>query len=469
MKQAWPHQAEMIRWILNSFESGTRRICAQLPTGAGKTFVLREIIDRIKASGRIVYCVTHRLSLVKQLGAELQEGGINFSYVLPGFPMLRCKVLVCSLMTVVRRFERMEEPGLIVIDECHRVRSSSYHKIFDTWPNAWILGTTATPSRTDGKPLRSVFDKLICGSSVRELIDLKRLSDFDYYAPMTIDMSDVHKVAGDYARNESVNKVDRASIIGNVIEHYRRYADHQPAIVSCVSIQHCEHVAAQFREAGYKAQAIHSKLSDERIESLLNGLKTGSLELLVQCELLGEGVDIKGASVLIQLRPTMSLVVFLQHIGRVLRYVEEKKAIILDHVGNYERHGLPDDPRKWNLDGIDKLDKGVLLYKRCDSCMRPVRKSMSICPYCGAAFDMREGMGRKLPNEREGELVNVRESEGFELVSESFEKHKRSTIAAIAAQAHTMAEAITIAREHGYENHRFAWYVWNKILKRRSA
>ena len=464
MKQAWPHQSDMIRWILNAFESGTRRICAQLPTGAGKTFVLRETIDRMK--GRTVYCVTHRLSLVKQLGAELQEGGINFSYVLPGFPMLRCKVLVCSLMTVVRRFERMEEPGLIVVDEAHHVRSSCYHKLFDQWPNAWILAVTATPQRTDGKPLRSVFDKLICGPSVRELIELKRLSDFDYFAPMTIDMSDVHKVAGDYARNESADRVDKKSIIGNVIEHYQRYADHQPAIVSCVSIAHCDHVAAQFRESGYRAQAIHSKLSSERIESLLSGLKTGTIEILVQCELLGEGVDIKGASVLIQLRPTMSLVVFLQHIGRVLRYAEGKRAIILDHCGNYERHGLPDDPRKWSLDGIDKLDKGILLYKRCDSCMRPVRKSVSVCPFCGAAFDMREGAGRELPTEREGELVNVREAAGFELVSESFEDHKRRTIAAIAARAVSLKQAIEIAREHGYENHRFGWYVWHKILRR---
>jgi len=459
----------MIRWILNSFEAGTRRICAQLPTGAGKTFVLREIIDRMKASGRTIYCVTHRLSLVRQLGEELREGGINFSYVLPGFPMLRCKVLVCSLMTVVRRFDRMDEPGLIIIDEAHHVRSSCYHRLFEQWPDARILGVTATPQRTDGKPLRSVFDKLIVGPSMRELIDDHKLADYDYYAPMTIDMSDVHKVAGDYARNESVDKVDRASIIGNVIEHYRRYADHQPAIVSCVSIEHCEHVAQQFREAGYLAQAIHSGLSNDLVDELQRDLKMGILEILVQCELLGEGVDIRGASVLIQLRPTASLVVFLQHIGRVLRYAEGKRAIILDHVGNYERHGLPDDPRKWSLDGIDKQDKGILIYKRCESCWWPVKKALAVCPYCGSAFAMREGTGRELPTEREGELINVREVADFELVSESFEEHKRRTIAAIAARARTMAEAIAIAKEYGYDNHRFGWYVWQKVLKRRSA
>jgi DNA or RNA helicases of superfamily II len=263
---------------------------------------------------------------------------------------------------------------------------------------------------------------------------------------------------------------------------------------------------------------------------LLNGLRTGTLELLVQCELLGEGVDIKGASVLIQLRPTMSLVVFLQHIGRVLRYVEGKRAVILDHVGNYERHGLPDDPRRWSLDGIDKQDKGILIYKRCESCLRPVKKALSICPYCGAAFDMREGAGRELPTEREGVLVNVREvtqpgvetqykhkrkeftlmkrqaydnyyaifplpegkrkvlstgthikaiaiewamkwlekeAAGFELVSESFETHKRKTIARIAS-GRSLQQAIDIATDAGY-NHKFGWLVWTKILKRRSA
>lgn len=462
----WPHQTDLVKWTLNSFASGTRRIVLQLPTGGGKTRILRRIIEHYK--GKTVYCVTHRLSLVKQLGEELREAGINYSYVLPGFPMLNCRILVCSLMTVVRRFERMREPELIIIDEAHHVRSSCYHKLFEQWPHALILGTTATPQRTDGKPLRSVFDKLICGPSVKELIASNHLSDFDYFAPLTIDMSDVHKIAGDFARNESLIKVDNKSIIGNVIEHYQRYADHQPAIVSCVSIEHCEHVAQQFREAGYRAQAIHSGLTSERIERLLNGLRDGSLELLAQCELLGEGVDIRGASVLIQLRPTMSLVVFLQHIGRVLRFVEEKRAVILDHVGNYERHGLPDDDRRWSLDGIEKDDKGTLLYKRCDSCLRSVKKVVKVCPFCGAVFADNE-RERELPTEKEGELVNVREVADFELVSESFEEHKRRTIAAIAARAVSLKDAIEIARNHGYENHRFAWYVWSKVLKRRSA
>lgn len=465
MKQAWPHQSDMIRWILNSFESGTRRICAQLPTGAGKTFVLREIIDRMKASGHTVYCVTHRLSLVKQLGQELQEGGINYSYVLPGFPMLRCKVLVCSLMTVVRRFERMEEPGLIVIDEAHHVRSSSYHAIFDQWPGAWILGTTATPARLDGKPLKNVFDKLICGPSIRELIDKKFLCSFEYYEPMTVDMSGVRIIAGDYAKNESESKVDQKSIIGDVIKHYRRYADHKPAIVSCVSINHCEHVAQQFREAGYRAQAIHSKTDEQ--DRLIQGLKTGELELLVQCQLLDEGVDIKGASVGIDLSPTQSLTRQKQKWGRILRYVPGKVAIFLDHVGNSSRHYYPDTEYKWSLDGIPKIDKGTLLYKRCNACNRgDVPRAATVCPSCGAAFDMREGAGRELPTEREGELVNVREAAGFELVSESFEDHKRRTIAAIAARAVSLKQAIEIAREHGYENKRFAYVVWSKILRR---
>ena len=427
----------------------------------------REIIEHFKSLGARVWVLTHRLNLVKQLGDELHESRINFSYILPGFPQLNCKVLVGSIQTVIRRKDRMPNPDIIIIDEFHHVRSKAYMDLLREY-NALVLGFTATPQRLDGKPLRAICDKLIIGPSMRELINSRYLCDYDYFAPMTIDMSDVKHIAGEFAINESLVKVDSKAIVGNVIEHYRRYANHQHSIVSCVSIDHAEHVATQFREAGYKAQAIHSRLSQDRTEALLQGLKNGSLELLMQCDMLGEGTDIKGASVSIDLQPTMSLTRYMQRVGRVLRYVPDKRAIVLDHVGNFERHGLPDDPRKWSLDGIDTNDKGILLYRRCESCLRPVKKTLAVCPYCGEEFAMNE-RERELPTEREGELVNVREAAGFELVSESFEDHKRRTIAAIAARARTLKEAIAIAREHGYENHRFGFYVWTKILKRRAA
>ena len=475
MSVDWSHQTKLVKRTIDAFDSGTRRIILQCPTGSGKTRMIRMIVDHYKPIGKIIYLVTHRTSLVEQLGNELKEAGIFFSYVLPDFPMLRCRVLVCSLMTLVRRFEKMQEPDIVIIDEAHHSLCESYKKLFRNWPEIILLGLTATPRLLDGRPLKNVYQKLIPGPQIRELIDGGYLSDFEYYAPLRVDRSDIHKVAGEFNPAEVVAKVDTRVIIGDEIEHYRKYADHKPGIGSCSTIIHCEHMAAQFREAGYKAEAIHSKLPKEKIARLLNGLKQGFLELLFQCELLGEGVDIKGAVVSLDCQLTASLTKFMQRNGRILRYSEGKIAIFLDCVGNWEIHGLPDDNRKWSLDGKDKIDQGILLYKRCDNCYRPVKKSLSICPFCGTSFETAIRVGRALPEHKPGELVNVR-SEIITIPEWVAEHEKEIGItpnnkkAAIHEmyKVKTYDQAVEVAKKHGYAP-AFARVVWSKVLKRRSA
>ena len=473
MSQDWNHQTKLVNRTITEFNSGIRRIVLQCPTGSGKTRMIRMIVDYYKALGKTIYLVTHRTSLVEQLGTELKEAGIFFSYVLPGVPMLRCRVLVCSLMTLVRRFEKMKAPDMVIVDECHHSMSASYKKLFQNWPDIMLLGLTATPMRLDGKPLKNVYQKLITGPQIRELIDSGYLSDFQYYAPLRVDRSDIHKVAGEFNPSEVVAKVDTRVIIGDEIEHYKKYADHKPGIGSCSSIVHCEHMASQFREAGYKAEAIHSKLPKEKIARLLNGLKQGFLELLFQCELLGEGIDIKGAVVSLDCQLTASLTKFMQRNGRILRYSEGKTAIFLDCVGNWEIHGLPDDDRKWSLDGNDKVDQGVLIYKRCDGCYWPVKKSVTVCPYCGFAFETAIRAVRALPEHKPGELINVRSE--IVTIPEWLEEHEKeigitpnNKKLAIHEmyRVKTYYQAVDIAKKYGYAP-TFARVVWSKVLKRR--
>lgn len=326
-------------------------------------------------------------------------------------------------------------------------------KIIKHWPGANILGVTATPARRDGKPLSDVADILIPGEPMRQLIDNGYLSDYEYYAPKVVDMTGVHTSKGDYIQREAEERVDKKQIIGSVIGHYKKYADHKPAIVCCVSMAHAEHAADAFKAAGYLARAVHSKLDDDYIQESTEGLRNGTVEILTQCELLGEGVDIKGAAVLIDIRPTESLTIYLQHAGRVLRYVKNKTAIILDHVGNWTRHGLPDDPREWSLEGgVIKSETSSL--KRCPDCMHPVKKEARVCPHCGYEFagEPREPV---IPEEQEGRLVNIREIPRIET---------NDLIIKIARQARTLRQAIQIAKKNGVD-HRGAYYIWVKILK----
>jgi DNA repair protein RadD len=472
---AWAHQTELVRSTLSAIDSGVRRVCFQSPTGSGKTRMERMIIDHFRKLNKRILILAHKRNLIRNIGKELRASENNFSYVMPGYPMLNCKIQIGSIQTVINRYEGMTSPDIILVDEFHHAVSPSYMKLINHFNEAIIIGGTATPGRRDKKPMRLTCDKIIMGPQPKELIKLNILSDYDYYQPKEISAEGLKKTrdGSEFIYDEVAEKrIDQKYITGNAIEHYKKYADHQPTIIACISIKHAEHVAAQFREAGYRAYAIHSKLDDSEIDRLEKGFVTGVVEILCQCDLLGEGVDIPGAICYIWLRWTESLIIFLQGCGRVLRYMLGKRAVIIDAVGNSGRHGYPDDERIWGLDGVTNVDKGRLLYKRCDSCFNGrVPRSASSCPFCGAAFDMSKSEGRALPQEEEGELVNVRASKveliDFELVSESFEEHKKITISQIAAQAKTFEQAKTIARARGYENQRFAFYVWTKILKRR--
>jgi len=400
---------------------------------------------------------------VTQLSNELVEADIRHGIIASGYPRINYKVQVCSLQTLIRRLDNLPEAELIIIDECHHVKSKSYMKIIEKWDKALILGTTATPARLDGKPLKDIFQKLIIGPDMRKLINENYLSDYIYYAPIEeiVSMEGVHIIAGEYNLSEALERVNTKAIIGSALEHYKKYADHQPAIVSCVNIFHAEHMAEEFKNAGYKALAIHSKLDQKEIEKGLHGLKDGSIELLMQCELLGEGIDIPGATVLIGLRPTLSETIFLQHIGRVLRKNDGKdKAIILDHVGNWERHGLPDDERFWSLESSTKKDSGELLYKRCPDCIRPVKKHAKQCPYCNYIWIAKETEAC-LPEQKDGNLVQITGEEREGKVSIDWQTLKEI----ISKEAKSLKQAIALARQFG-KTHRQAWYVWKKILGR---
>jgi superfamily II DNA or RNA helicase len=450
----WPHQSEAIAAIEKAWSEGIRSVCFQCPTGGGKTRVLRRIIENHHASKKVIYVIAHRRNLVQQLSNEIDEADVNHGIIAAGYPYVRYRVQVASLQTIIRRKDNIPEPEIIIIDEIHHVKCNSYLELLKSWPNARILGTSATPSRTDGKPLSDVIQKIILGPPMRELIDNGFLSDFDYYAPETIAANGMHKRAGEYAMDEAALIMDKKVITGNAVEHYRKYSDHLPAIASCANIAHAEHVAAAFAEAGYKARAIHSGMDDRDIARCIAGLKDGSVEILAQCELLGEGIDIPGATTLIGLRHTASIVIYLQHIGRILRkHNGKKRAIVLDHVGNWTRFGLPDDPRTWTLDGSAEKETDVLPYKRCPECFWPVRSSASVCPHCGYVW--KQEVQAKLPEEVEGELRQIK----------GWQAQGNLKDAILSKGCNTLKEAIAVAREMG-QTHRQAWAVWVQVLGR---
>jgi superfamily II DNA or RNA helicase len=447
-----PYQQQAVSDIENAWATGIRSVCYQLPTGGGKSRILRSIVDNHAASRKVIYIIAHRNTLVSQLSNEIAQAGIRHGIIQAGAPYIKYRVQVCSMQTLVRRLDKMAEPEIVVVDEFHHAKSASYLRILNTWSNAKILGVTATPQRPDGKGLSDIVDRLILGPTVKQLMNDGFLCDYDYYAPETVSMEGVRMVGGDYDQGQAVERVDKKIITGNAVEHYKRYADHKPAIACCVNIAHSEHVAEEFRQAGYKAMAVNSRLEIRDVARALKGLKDGTLDIVTQCEMLGEGVDVPAATCLIGLRPTGSLVIFLQHIGRVLRKAPDKdKAIILDHVGNWTRFGLPDDERQWSLEGRSKKPTEASAYKRCPDCLRAVKSSVRKCPFCNYEWQAPQ---TELPQVADGELVSIRDRP----IEETQE-----LVRAISRKAHNLKQAIAIAKEMGYK-HTSAFSIWTKEL-----
>ena len=154
---------------------------------------------------------------------------------------------VASIQTLAKRLDVVPKPDFIVIDEAHRVAASSYHSTLAAYSGAHVLGVTATPERLDGKGLGDYFDVMVRGPEVQWLIDNGFLARPTYYAPSTVSMDGVSMRAGDYAKNEIAERMDKPAIIGDAVKHYLKYAAGKTAITFCVNLKHARDVAEQFK------------------------------------------------------------------------------------------------------------------------------------------------------------------------------------------------------------------------------
>lgn len=415
-----PYQKDAITNIRDSYRAGNRAPLFVLPTGGGKTFTFGHVTGIMQRNDKRVWILTHRENLLMQLHEDINKLGIDHGLIASGRTPLDRQVQIASVHTLARRLD-MHCPDLIIIDEAHHVRASTWVKIIEAYKKSRLLGVTATPTRLDGSGLGigagGCFDDMIQGPTVRELIDWKYLSPFDYYGPPAgVDLSNVGTVAGDFNRKQLHATMDKPTITGCAVEHYKTIADGEPAIAFCVSIEHAENVATMFRQAGYSATALHSKMSRENIKNAIKGLANGNIQIITSCDIISEGTDIPVCTTAILLRPTHSLVVYLQQVGRSLRYLPGKTAKILDHVGNI-RHGFPDDDREWSLDSKKKKAKKgeseiVSPSRTCQSCYY-VHRPQPTCPRCGHVYKTKEreirmvdGTLQKLSKEEKQKIKN---------------------------------------------------------------
>lgn len=455
------YQAENREQIRQALKSGFRAPLYVLPTGGGKTFVFCDIAEAVAARGNRALILVHRAELLRQASQKLAQIGVDHGIIAPSHSKTGDLVQVASVQTLVRRLDEIPEPNLIIVDECHHSIASAWRKILDYWPRAFILGVTATPCRLDGnglgKSAGGYFDTMIHGPTIQELINQGFLSRPIVYAPPTDFNTDgIHITRGDFDQKQVNDRIDKPKITGSAIDHYLRLCRGMPAITFCVSISHAEHVAAEFNSCGIKTMCIHGNLSPYQRESAICGLGDGTWQNLTSCDLISEGTDIPIVAAGIGLRPTASLGLYMQQVGRILRvYPGKTSAVWLDHVGNCLRHGLPTDDREWSLEGHKKRKKTTEEQapkcRQCAKCYAMFSAAINICPQCGEPFIVT--VKREI-NQVSGELVEFDRAR-----VEFMKKQKRME----EGRANSLEDLLRIARERGYSP-AWAHIRWN--LKR---
>lgn len=388
-----PYQQEAIAEIEGHFNNGTRSVLYQLPTGGGKTVVFSSIITKWVQANKRVCVLVHRVELLNQAAHTLQKLGINSGRI-KGKERYDHQHLVhvASVQTLSRNKSAYPPDlfDLLVVDEAHHAVAGSWDRVIKRFNTAKILGVSATPCRLDGRGLGNAFDVLIEGPQPVTLSEQGFLAPAKVYAPPPkFEPGKLKTRMGDFQLDDASSQLSAVHVIGDVITHYKKHLKGSTAIAFCCSIAHAESVAAALTKAGIPSASIDGSMSEEQRASLLAQLASKSIKVLTSCALIGEGVDVPSVGGCILLRPTKSLALFLQMVGRCLRPDGDSFAVVLDHVGNYQRLGHHLLERSWSLaDGVSlsqaaKAQDGTTGWL-CQSCDFLAPKDCDQCPECGA-------------------------------------------------------------------------------------
>ena len=408
------YQVADIEALREAYRKGAKAPLYQLATGGGKTVVFSHIVQSSAAKGKRVLVLAHRRELVKQASMNLTWCGVAHGVMAAGMDRDHdAPVIVASIQTVVRRLDKLPQFDLIVADEAHHAVSKTWSALLASQPKAKLLGVTATPQRLDGKGLGThcggPFDALVCGPATQDLVDAGHLAELRVYLPAAaIDVRGLRKVAGDYVEEELAERA--GGVTGDAVEEFKKLPDGTTAIVFCVTVKHAQDVARSFLNAGFNAKAVYGDMAKDERDAAIQGLGTGEIQVLVACEIVSEGLDVPSVGCVILLRPTKSLTMAFQQIGRGMRPKADGGAlVVLDHARNCLEHGLPTEPVAWSLDGVEKdPNKTPPEPWPCLACRVLNSPGRQACAACGALKPW-------LCPDRECRNVNPGETESCEM------------------------------------------------------
>ena len=447
-----PRQIKALDDLRNAYTNGARAPILVAPTGFGKTATAAEIVRLSVSKGRKVWFLAHLKEILDDTSCRLRAAGISFGQIRAGLSTdYSCPVQVVSVQTAVRR-PMLPQPDLIIIDECHLAVAQSYRQVVSACGDPLLLGLTGTPARLDGRGLGEVFDRLVPTCSTAELISEGLLAPVRVFTPPGADLSGVHRRGGDYDQGEAGEILSRPAVVGDALGHWRKLCGGRRGVAFCTTVAHAQAVAAQWRQAGYRAVAVHGGSEDDERREAVAGLRAGRLDLVACAQLWIAGVDVPEIDAVIWLRPTASLTAWLQGNGRGLRIAPGKTdLLVLDHVGNCGRLDHPLVVHEWKLDGRVKRDREKApSVKVCPRCFAAMASVARVCQECGHEFAPEVRELRTVP----GELV--------ELAARARKREQGS--------AQTLEDLIMLGRQRGMKNpHGWAKHVLAARMARRQS
>ncbi len=382
-----PFQQDAVDQIEREISEGKRRLLYVAPTGAGKTVVGAEIINRAVERHHRVLVITHRREIITQTYDKLLANGVNPGIVLAGFEdELRpyANVQVAGIQTLharAIRSNRMPMPAAtyLVIDEAHHARASSYQKVLDAYPDAVVIGLTATPVRGDGRGLGNIFETMIEAPQIAELIKLGHLVPTKVYAPVDREIAKgVRTQTGDYVVSALSARMNTDQLVGDVVADWLKHGERRRTVAFAVDVAHSIHIRNAFLEFDVRAEHLDGSTPKTERDAILARLRSGETEIVTNCAVLTEGFDCPDIGCIVLARPTKQMGLYRQMIGRGLRPADGKSdCVILDHSGAVYRHGLPEDHVEWTLD-VDRRAENPTQARR----ERGEEPKLRECPSC---------------------------------------------------------------------------------------
>jgi len=356
-------------------------------------------MQKAKERSKFNLFVAHRRELVMQCSRKLSDFGLNHGVIMADkSPNTIADIQVASIQTFVSRKDRDDfikpNADILILDEAHRSVSGQFTELLKVYPNAFIIGLTATPIRNDGRGLGNIYEEIVECGSIKELTEQGYLVPNRIVAPTIPDLQKIRIVAGDYEKKALTKKMNTAKLVGDIVSHWIKYGENRATVVFATSIAHSKHIANIFRQNGVPSGHIDSEQNELERETQLANLNSGKIKVLSNCQILTEGWDQPKISCVIIARPTKSYPLYLQMIGRTLRpYPNKKDTLIIDHSGCVYEHGFPEDAGNWTLstkkpktrdrikDPIQPIEKQPFTCVRCDTVYAPNRDDYA-CPNC---------------------------------------------------------------------------------------